>query len=883
MKEKYVYLFNEGNASMNGLLGRKGANLAEMVNLKLPVPQGFTITTNACRRFYEEGKIIHPAIEQEILEALAALEHLTGKRFGHRENPLLVSVRSGSSISMPGMMDTILNLGLNDETVAFLVQNEANARFAYDSYRRFIQMFGSIVLDVDGNLFEEELERMKLNSGVELDSELNANHLLTLITTYKEIIVRETGEPFPQNPHTQLMMAIGAVFGSWYNQRAMIYRRIQKIPEHLGTAVTVQEMVFGNLGSTSGTGIAFTRHPSTGNNELFGEFILNAQGEDIVAGIRTPHPLSILKESMPDTFEQFRKAAHTLEQHYHDVQDIEFTVEDTRLYLLQTRAAKRTAAATIKIAVDMANEGLITREQAIMRIDPASLMPLMQYKIDPHADVHVIGYGMNASSGAATGIIVFDAEEAERQHRTGHSVILVRQETTPEDIHGMVASAGVLTTRGGVTSHAAVVARDLGIPSVVGCESFKVNLAERQLHTDSIVLQEGDVVTICGSTGRIIHGEVPLVPPTFTEEFCTLLAWANEYKTLAVYGSVNTPQEARFARKMGAEGVGLCRTELMFMDPVRLPIVARMMLAHSKRERRKALHKLIPLQKQDFLGIFRAMAGCEVTIRLIDPPLHEFLPNPATLALEIERARVAGDEDLLEEKEALQKRIDILHELNPSFGHRGCRIGITYPEVYEIQTRAIAEAALELKAEGITVYPRIIVPLVSHSREMKVVRENVVETLEQVFSVYLDRIDILVGAFVELPRACITADKMVEYADFLTFGTNDLTQSTYGFSRDDAEGRYLAYYLDNNILPENPFSVLDVDGVGELIKIGIERGRKTKPDIKIGVCGEHTSEKQSVRFLQEIGLDFISCLPHRVPSARIAAAQAAILKTRKPK
>jgi pyruvate,orthophosphate dikinase len=876
MSEKYVYLFHEGNATMNEPLGRKGANLAEMTGLGLPVPPGFTITTSACRRFYEEGKTIHPDIEQEIYQALHTLEEASGKRFGHPSNPLLVSVRSGSSTSMPGMMDTILNLGLNDYTVSALAKHKKNKHFAYDSYRRFIQMFSSIVLGIDEGLFEDELEKMKLQANVKQDSQLTADHLMDLILIFKEIVFKETGHKFPQDPRQQLMTAIGAIFDSWYNQRATFYRRIHKIPDHIGTAVTIQQMVFGNLGPDSGTGIAFTRHPSTGENELFGEFMFSAQGEDIVAGIRTPQPMTILKDRLPETFAQFETIAQDLENHYRDVQDIEFTVEEGKLYVLQTRSAKRTAEANIKIAVDMANEGLITREEAVMRVDPASIAPLMQHTIDPNAELNVIGQGLDASSGAATGIIVFDAEEAERQHRTGHSVILVRQETTPEDIHGILASAGVLTTRGGVTSHAAVVARDLGTPSVVGCESFTVDIEQRELHTDSVTLKEGDIITICGSTGRVILGEVPLVPPKFSKEFCMLLEWTNEFKTIDVFSSVNTPQEAELARRMGAEGVGLCRTELMFLDPERLPRVTRMILARNQRERKKALNELIPLQKSDFHGIFRAMAGKQVTIRLIDPPLHEFLPNPAALALELERARVAGDEELIAEKEALQQRIEILHELNPSFGHRGCRIGITYPEIYEIQTRAIAEAALELKAEGIIVYPRIIVPLVSDWREMRAVRQTVEETLHQVFSIYRDRIDIPIGAFIELPRACITADQVAKYADFFTFGTNDLTQSTYGFSRDDAEGKYLAYYLDRNILPENPFVFLDEEGVGKLIEIAIDQGRKSKEDLQIGVCGEHTSEKDSVLFLQKAGINFISSLPSRIPSARIAAAQAAI-------
>ncbi|WP_027417383.1 pyruvate, phosphate dikinase [Aneurinibacillus terranovensis] len=876
MDQKYVYFFNEGNATMSELLGRKGANLAEMVNLNLPVPAGFTITTEACRRFYEEGKQIHPVISSQIEDALATLEQITGKAIGHPTRPLLVSVRSGSSISMPGMMDTILNLGMNDKTAVSLADNTGNPSFAYDSYRRFIQMFSDIVLNVDGSLFEAELTKMKERAGVVRDSDLSADQLFELVHIYKMIVAEETEEPFPEDPIEQLMLAIGAVFDSWYNQRAMIYRRIHKIPDHLGTAVTIQEMVFGNCGDTSGTGIAFSRHPSTGSPHLFGEFLLNAQGEDIVAGIRTPETLDLLKETIPRAYQKLTAVAQCLEKHYRDIQDIEFTVENNRLFLLQTRSAKRTAEAAIKVVVDMANENLISREEALMRVDPAFLCPLMQYTIDPQAELEVIGSGMGASSGAATGIITFDAEEAERLHRTGLSVILVRPETTPEDIHGMVASDGILTVRGGVTSHAAVVARDLGKPAIVGCGTFIVDLEERRLYTDTLTLNEGDVITICGSTGRVINGEAPLVPPTFSEEFRTLLMWANEVKILPVLGSVNTPKEARLARKLGAEGVGLCRTEQMFKDPHRRPVMTKMMLSRNQIERRKILNKLIPMQRKAFLGIFREMEGRPVTIRLIDPPLHEFLPNAETLTLEIERASVAGNTTEMEEKQALLERVKILHESNPAFGHRGCRLGITYPEIYECQTQAIAEAALELKKEGIFVYPRIIVPLLSDSHEMQAVRENVQNSLEQVFTLYEDRIDIPIGAFLELPRACLTADKMAAHADFFVFGTNDLTQSTYGFSRDDAEGKYLAYYLDHKILADNPFVVLDQEGVGELIKVGVTKGRLKNPDLKIGVCGDHTSEKHSVEFLQNAGLDFISCLPHKIPIARISAAQAAI-------
>lgn len=876
MKEKYVYLFNEGNADMNQLLGRKGANLAEMVSMDLPVPFGFIITTDACRRFYEEGKIIDPLIEKEIDRALMELEYKTGKSFQDEGTPLLVSVRSGSSVSMPGMMDTVLNLGLNDHTVIQLANQTNNPVFAYDSYRRFIQMFGHIVLGVDGSLFEDELEMLKENAGVTKDSDLQEEHLLLLISRYKQIIQEETGDSFPQNPKDQLMMAIGAVFSSWYNQRAIVYRRIHKIPDHLGTAVTVQQMVFGNLSKKSGTGIAFSRNPSTGEKILYGEFMSQAQGEDIVAGIRTPDPLSSLASKMPFIMDELQKNAEILERHYHDVQDIEFTVEEGKLYLLQTRAAKRTAEAGIKIAVELAQENIITREEALLRIEPSYILPLLKHTIDPSGCLDVIATGLGASSGAATGIIVFDPEEAERHHRTGQPVILVRSETTPEDIHGMVASDGILTTRGGVTSHAAVVARDLGKPCVVGCESIRIDHNQKQLKFSGVTLNEGDIITICGSTGRVIRGEIPLIAPVFSKEFLTLLHWADEYKTMSVFSSVNSPKDARISRSMGAEGVGLCRTEQMFMEPHRMPYVTKMILARNIWERKQALSNLIPMQKEDFLGIFRSMQGKKVNVRLLDPPLHEFLPSQESLALEIERARVAMNVKEMEDKEKLLKRVKILHESNPSFGHRGCRMGITYPEIYEIQARIIAYAAIELRKEGIHVYPQIIVPLLSHPNEMKVVRETVNKALEEVFDALEDRIDIPIGAFMELPRACITAKEIAKYADFFIFGTNDLTQSTFAFSRDDAEGKYLAYYLDHKIIADNPFVVLDQEGVGELMRIGIEKGRSIKPQLSIGVCGEHTSEPSSVQFMQESGMEFISCLPHLVPAGKIAAAKAAI-------
>lgn len=878
MSDKHVYLFSEGNASMNELLGRKGANLAEMYGLGLPVPFGFTITTEACRMYYQDGKKVNSFIEKQIDDALITLEQKTGKEFGHDKDPLLVSVRSGSAISMPGMMDTILNLGLNDITVEALSHKTGNPRFAFDCYRRFIQMFSDIVLQIDNYQFEWELDEMKKNANVQKDSDLTASQLQELVKIYKKIVKKELKDEFPQDPKVQLMMAVGAVFESWNNQRAVLYRRINKIDKNFGTAVNVQSMVFGNMGEDSGTGVAFTRNPNSGENVLFGEFLINAQGEDVVAGIRTPEPLSKLKEIMPDTYDQFKSIAHSLEVHYRSVQDIEFTIEQGKLYVLQTRVAKTSPIATIKIAVDMALENFITRDEALLWINPHSLNTLLHETLDPQSELEVLATGLPASPGAAAGIIVFDSEEAERLQRTGHEVILVRRETSPDDIHGMVASVGILTSHGGMTSHAAVVARDMSKPCIVGCESMEVNLQNQEVKFGEVILKAGDVITLDGSTGRVISGRAPLIPPLLTEELSTLLEWAKQRKTIEVLGSVNTPKEAIQAKFLGAEGIGLCRTEQMFMDPIRVPLVQEMILSQNKWERKKALDKLVPMQKSDFLEMFRTMEEKPVIIRLLDPPLHEFLPSPETLSIEIERAKLLKNFEEVEEKEKLLRRVKGLHELNPSFGHRGCRIGITYPEIYEMQIEAIAEAALELKQQGILVYPQIIVPLVSHQNEMKVVREQVLETLDHVFEMYKDRIEIPIGAFVELPRACITAGQIVKYADFIIFGCNDLTQSTYGFSRDDAEGRYLAYYMDYKILPENPFLIVDKDGVGQLMRIGTEQAKKYNTKVLVGACGVQSSEKRSVRFFHQIGLDYISCVPHLIPIGILSAAQAAILQ-----
>lgn len=878
MSDKHVYLFSEGNASMNELLGRKGANLAEMYGLGLPVPFGFTITTEACRMYYQDGKKVNSFIEKQIDEALITLEETMGKEFGHAKDPLLVSVRSGSPISMPGMMDTILNLGLNDMTVEGLAQRTGNPRFAFDCYRRFIQMFSDIVLQIDHYQFEWELDQMKRNANVQKDSELTASHLQELVKNYKKIVKKELKDEFPQDPKVQLMMAVGAVFESWNNQRAVLYRRINKIEENFGTAVNIQSMVFGNMGDDSGTGVAFTRNPNSGENELFGEFLLNAQGEDVVAGIRTPQPLSQLKDIMPDTYDQFKSIAHNLEVHYRSVQDIEFTVEQGKLHVLQTRVAKISPKATIKIAVDMALEDFITRDEALLWINPNSLNTLLHDTLDPAIELEVIASGLPASPGAAAGIIVFDSEEAERLQRTGHEVILVRRETSPDDIHGMVASVGILTSHGGMTSHAAVVARDMSKPCIVGCESMEVNIQKQEVQFGEVILKAGDTITLDGSTGRIILGRAPLIPPLLSEELSTLLEWAKQRKKIEILGSVNTPNEAIQAKFLGAEGIGLCRTEQMFMDPIRVPLVQEMILSQNKWERKKALDKLVPMQKSDFLKMFRTMEGKQVIIRLLDPPLHEFLPSAETLSIEIERLKLIKDFEEVAEKEKLLRRVKSLHELNPSFGHRGCRIGITYPEIYEMQIEAIAEAALELKQQGIMVYPQIIVPLVSHRNEMKVVREQVLETLDHVFEMYKDRIEIPIGAFVELPRACITAGQIVEFADFIIFGCNDLTQSTYGFSRDDAEGKYLAYYMDYKILPDNPFLILDEDGVGQLIRIGTEQAKQFNTKVMVGACGVQSSEKKTVRFFNRIGIDYISCVPHLIPIALLSAAQAAIME-----
>jgi len=873
---KYVYSFREGNASMRSLLGGKGANLAEMVKIGLPVPMGFTVTTEACKKYYEEGEKISDEILSQIFEALDNLEKEMGKKLGDINDPLLVSVRSGAVISMPGMMDTILNLGLNDESVKGLAAKTGNERFAYDSYRRFIQMFGNVVMEVEHNKFEAIIESVKEKKNVVLDPEMDAEGWKEVIALYKEMIKKETGREFPQDPKEQLLMAVEAVFKSWNNQRAKVYRRINKIPDDLGTAVNVQSMVFGNKGDDSGTGVAFTRNPSTGEKKVYGEFLMNAQGEDVVAGIRTPQSIDQLKDVMPDVYKQFTDVCILLENHYKDMQDIEFTIENGKLYLLQTRNGKRTAQAAVKIAVDLVHEGVITKEEALLQVPAGQLETLLHRRIDPNAKIDVVAKGLPASPGAASGSVVFDPDEAEALGNEGKKVILVRTETTPDDIHGIVVAQGVLTSRGGMTSHAAVVARGMGKPCVSGCEAIKIDYEKEEFQVGNIVVKKGDVISIDGSTGAVIIGEVPMVEPELSGEFNELLSWADEVRTLKVRANADTPHDAKVAREFGAEGIGLCRTEHMFMAQDRLPIVQQMIMAETKEEREAALAKLLPIQQGDFEGIFEAMADLPVTVRLLDPPLHEFLPNAEELIEEINELKVKGDSKELEEKRAILKKVRSLSEMNPMLGLRGCRLGLLYPEIYIMQVKAILKAACNLAKRGIKAIPEIEIPLVGIEAELENLRAIVEETAEKVFEEEGTRVEYEIGTMIELPRACLVADDIAKHANFFSFGTNDLTQTTFGFSRDDAEGKILPNYTEKKILTDSPFIVLDRKGVGSLMKMAVEKGRQVKPDLLIGICGEHGGEPSSVEFCHMIGLDFVSCSPFRVPIARLAAAQAAI-------
>ncbi|SHF33935.1 pyruvate phosphate dikinase [Desulforamulus putei DSM 12395] len=875
---KYVYTFSEGRADMKGLLGGKGANLAEMTNIGLPVPPGFTITTEACKEFYIAGRKFPAGMEEEVAEKVAWLEQTLGKKFGDPNGPLLVSVRSGAVISMPGMMDTVLNLGLNDQTVIGLAAGSGNPRWAYDCYRRFIQMFGNVVLGIEHHKFEAVLEEQKYKRNVQYDNQLTAEDWQEVIEKYKFIVRKETSQDFPQDPKEQLYKAIYAVFNSWENDRAIVYRRIHKIPDDLGTAVNVQAMVFGNMGDDCGTGVAFTRNPSTGEKVLYGEFLTNAQGEDVVAGIRTPRPIDRLQEEMPDVYQQFVRICTLLENHYKDMQDIEFTIERNKLWMLQTRNGKRTAQAAIRIAVEMVEEGIITKETAITRVDPAQLDQLLHRRIDPNAKLNVIAKGLPASPGSASGAVVFNADLAESLSQQGKKVILVGTETTPDDIHGMVAAQGILTSRGGMTSHAAVVARGMGKPCVCGCEAIKIDYENKQFFVGDIVVKDGDVISIDGSTGQVMLGEVPMIEPELSPEFQKLLQWADEIRTLGVRANADTPEDAAKAREFGAEGIGLTRTEHMFMAQDRLPIVQQMILATDPEERAEALAKLLPMQEGDFYGILKAMEGLPVCIRLLDPPLHEFLPNAEELAVEISRLKLMtdGDPAELKQKEDLLRKVRSLSEFNPMLGHRGCRLGITWPEVYAMQARAIFQATARLVKEGYQVEPEVEIPLVIDVKELAYLRKLVESVAEEVKEATGVNFHYTVGTMIEVPRAALLADEIATQAEFFSFGTNDLTQTTLGFSRDDAEGKFMQPYLEKKILADNPFIVLDRKGVGKLMQWTVENARRVKPDLLIGICGEHGGEPSSVEFCHLIGLNYVSCSPYRVPIARLAAAQAKV-------
>jgi pyruvate,orthophosphate dikinase len=877
MATKWVYAFEEGNAQMRDLLGGKGAGAAEMTRAGLPVPPGFTITTAACNAYYAAGEQFPEGLWEQVIDALHALEAKTGKKFGDPNNPLLVSVRSGARISMPGMMDTVLNLGLNAETLRGLIARTNNPRFGYDAYRRFIQMFGKIVLDVDAEKFEEILERRKQMVGARLDTDLSADDLKAVAEEFMELVRRETGADFPTDPYEQLRLAIRAVFRSWNSARAITYREFHKIPHDLGTAVNVQTMVFGNMGPDSGTGVAFTRNPNTGERELYGEYLPNAQGEDVVAGIRTPHPIAMMAQEWPSVYQEFKRYADLLERHYRDMQDLEFTVENGKLYMLQTRSGKRSATAAVKIAVDMVNEGLITKEEAVQRIEPGQVEQLLHRQIDPSAKVHVIARGLNASPGAASGKVVFDADTAVAWSKNGEKVILVRPETSPDDVHGMIVAQGILTARGGATSHAAVVARSIGKPCVAGTETLKIDLERREFVADGIVVKEGDVISINGSTGEVIQGAVPMIEPEMTPELQALLGYADSIRRLQVWANADYPRDAEIARRNGAQGIGLCRTEHMFFETDRLPIMQEMILARDEATRKAALDRLLVFQKNDFVGIFRVMDGLPVVIRLLDPPLHEFLPDYEELLVEVTEARAKGIRTPeIERKEELLKAVAAMREANPMLGLRGCRLGLMFPEVNAMQVRAIFQAAVEVKREGVDVRPEIMIPLVGHVNELKIVREQLEKVAEEVMQEAGIRIPYKFGTMIEVPRAALTADEIAEYAEFFSFGTNDLTQTTFAISRDDAEGKFLLQYVERKILPANPFQVLDQAGVGKLMKLAVEAGRQTRPDIELGICGEHGGEPSTVAFCHRIGLNYVSASPYRVPIARLAAAQAVL-------
>ncbi|MBZ6380718.1 pyruvate, phosphate dikinase [Sphingomonas sanguinis] len=881
----YVYRFgggvSDGGKGDKNLLGGKGANLAEMASIGLPVPPGFTISTAMCTRYYEDGEQFPQELRDEVADGIAHIEAVTEKRFGDPENPLLVSVRSGARVSMPGMMDTVLNLGLNDATVEGLAKKAGDERFAWDSYRRFIQMYANVVLELDHGAFEEALEIAKEDNGFTLDTEMSAEDWKALVTTYKGLVEEQWGKPFPQDVQDQLWGAVGAVFGSWQSERAKVYRRLNDIPADWGTAVNVQAMVFGNMGDTSATGVAFTRDPSKGDRAYYGEFLINAQGEDVVAGIRTPQYLTkaareeanakpaSMEEAMPEVYAELAAVFDQLETHYRDMQDIEFTVEQAKLWMLQTRSGKRTAKAALKIAVDMANEGLITREEAIARVDPAALDQLLHPTLDPNAHRDVLTKGLPASPGAASGKVVFDADAAERAAAAGEAVILVRVETSPEDIHGMHAAKGILTARGGMTSHAAVVARGMGRPCVSGAGSLSIDNKAKLLRVGSREVREGDILTLDGSTGEVMVGAVATVQPELAGDFGTLMEWADQVRRLKVRANAETPLDCRTAREFGAEGVGLCRTEHMFFDAARITAVRQMILATDEAGRRAALAKLLPEQRADFTAIFEVMAGLPVTVRLLDPPLHEFLPQQEAEFAEV--ATAAGVD-----VDTLKRRANELHEFNPMLGHRGCRLGVTYPEIYEIQARAIFEAALDVaEKSGEAPIPEVMIPLVATRRELELMKAVVDKAAQAVFAERGKTVEYLVGTMIELPRAALKAGEIAEVGEFFSFGTNDLTQTTLGVSRDDA-ARFLSAYVEKGIYAKDPFVSLDVEGVGELVSLAAERGRATRPGIKLGICGEHGGDPASIAFCESVGLDYVSASPYRVPIARLAAAQAAL-------
>ena len=875
MSHKFVYLFSEGNKDMRELLGGKGANLAEMTKAGMPVPQGFTVSTEACTQYYKDGRQINDEIQAQIYEYLGKMEEICGKKFADPENPLLVSVRSGARASMPGMMDTILNLGLNDEVVEGLAKFTNNPRFAYDSYRRFIQMFSDVVMELSKKRFEEIIDQKKAEKGVKLDVELDVDDMKDLVNRFKAFYKEEKGEDFPTDPKVQLMEAVKAVFRSWDNPRANVYRRMNEIPYDWGTAVNVQAMVFGNSGSKSGTGVAFTRNPATGEKALFGEYLINAQGEDVVAGVRTPSPISQLKEDMPEVYDQFAAIADRLEKHYKDMQDMEFTIENGKLYMLQTRNGKRTAAAALKIAVDLVDEGMIDEEEAVLRVEPKQLDALLHPQFDAEAvkKAKVIGKGLAASPGAACGKVVFSAEDAKEWHERGEKVVLVRLETSPEDIEGMVVAEGILTVRGGMTSHAAVVARGMGTCCVSGCGDIVVDYEKKQFTLAGLTIKEGDYISIDGSTGNIYAEAIPTVAASISGDFGRFMGWADKYRKLQVWTNADTPRDAKQGRSFGAQGIGLCRTEHMFFEETRIKAMREMIVADNTEDRKKALAKIMPYQQGDFEALYEAMEGCPVTIRFLDPPLHEFLPTK-----EEDIKEIADELGITVER--LHEVIASLHEFNPMMGHRGCRLAVSYPEIAEMQTTAVINAAINVTKKGkYNITPYIMIPLVGEVKELKFVKDVVVATADKIIAESGLDMKYKVGTMIEIPRAALTADEIATEAEFFSFGTNDLTQMTFGFSRDDA-GKFLDYYYENKIYESDPFAHLDQKGVGKLVKMAAELGRKTRPDIHLGICGEHGGDPTSVEFCHNVGLNYVSCSPFRVPIARLAAAQAAIREQR---